>query len=119
MNRRSERGQSVILLVFAMATMLGVLGLVIDTGLAFFRKQTAKAAAEAAALAAVQAALQSAGGNVTCAGAGVVCQAATRCPSPIPNPPANDFQSGCLYAKDNGFEATATGRQNVTIEANT
>ena len=119
MHRHSERGQSAILLVFALATMVGVLGLVTDTGWSYFRKQSAKAAAEAAALAAVQAALQSAGGGIDCTSTGVVCQAPTQCPSPIPNPPTNDFQSGCLYAKDNGFEVTATGRQNVTIEANT
>ena len=107
------------MLVLALMTMLGALGLVTDLGWAYFRKQAAKAAAEAAALAAAQAALQSAGGNVTCASTGVACQSPTACPNPIPNPPTNDLQSGCLYAKDNGFAVAAGGRQNVTIAAGT
>jgi hypothetical protein len=117
--RASERGQTSIMLALAITAMLGILGLAVDIGWAYFKKQTAQSAAEAAALAAVQAALQSGGANVACVSPSVVCQEPTACPNPIPNPPANDFQSGCLYAKDNGFQVTDGGRQNVTIAANT
>jgi Tfp pilus assembly protein PilX len=115
----SERGQSAILFVLALSTMLGVLGLVTDIGWGYFRRNAAKAAAEAAALAAAQAALQSAGSNVTCSSTGVSCATDYQCPTSIPNPPTNDFHDGCLYAKDNGFQVTASGNQNVVLSGGT
>jgi hypothetical protein len=99
--------------------MFGVLGLTVDMGWAYFRKQAAQSAAEAAALAAVQAALQSSPGSIDCTSTSVVCQSPTPCPNPISNPPTNNLQSGCLYAKDNGFQVTSGGRQNVTMAAGT
>jgi len=62
----SERGQSAVLLTLAMTTMLGVLGLVTDIGWSYYRKEVARAAAQAAALGAAQAALASAGGGLDC-----------------------------------------------------
>src|SRR5215472_3688968 len=115
----SERGQVAIFIVLALTVMLGILGLVTDVGWCYFRKQAAEAAAQAAAMAATQAALQNSGGSVGCSASGVSCQAATACPNPIPNPPTNNLESGCFYAKDNGFAVTTGGRQNVTMEANT
>jgi hypothetical protein len=99
--------------------MFGVLGLTVDMGWAYFRKQAAQSAAEAAALAAVQAALQSSSGSIDCTSTSVVCQSPSPCPNPIPNPPTNNLHSGCLYAKDNGFQLTSGGRQNVTMAAGT
>jgi Tfp pilus assembly protein PilX len=119
MSRHSgERGQSAILLVLALTTMVGVLGLVTDIGWGYFRREAAKAAAEAAAMAAAQAALQSAGGSVSCTSTGVSCTASYQCPTSI-STPANNLQNGCLYAQDNGFQVTTGGKQNVIMSGGT
>src|ERR1051325_8638248 len=106
-----ERGQSAILLVLALTTMFGVLGLVTDLGWGYYRKEAARAAAQAAALGAAQAALASAGGGLGCTSSGVSCQTSYQCPTTL-SMPSDDLQNGCLYAKDNGFQVTAGGRQN-------
>ncbi|HZT29910.1 MAG TPA: pilus assembly protein TadG-related protein [Bryobacteraceae bacterium] len=117
--RHSERGQAVILFTLSVIVMFGVLGLVVDIGWAYFRKQAAQAAADAAALAAVREAVQWAPWGQTCGVAGVACQSATTCPNPIPNPPTNNMQGGCAYAKENGFAVTTGGNQTVTMAGGT
>ena len=83
------------------------------------RQQSAQSAADAAALAGAQAALFRSGGTPVCGTGGVVCQPATACSNPITDPPANDIDSACLYAKVNGFAVGSGSKQNVLIQANT
>jgi len=97
--------------------MFAIMGLVVDIGWAHFRKNAAQAAADAAALAAVTAASASSPCSPVCGASKVLCQAATACPTGISDPPANNVQAGCLYAKSNGF--VASGKQNVVMTANT
>src|SRR5690242_7752042 len=49
--RHSERGQSLVLVTFALFAMMGIIGLAVDLGWAFYIEKTAQAAADAAALA--------------------------------------------------------------------
>jgi len=44
------------------------------------------------------------------------CQSATTCPSSISDPPPNNLQAGCLYAKSNGF--ANGGNQTVSMSGN-
>lgn len=116
---RRERGQTVVIFTIAIVPMLALVGLVVDIGWAYFRRQAAQAAADSAAMAAVLAAQASSPNAIACGSNSVACQSPTACGSPIPSPPANNLQNACLYAQENGFLAAGSGRQNVTIEANT
>ncbi len=113
---RNRRGSTVVMFTLSLVFMIGVLGLVVDVGWAYFRRQAAQAAADAAALAAAAASTSSPDAFV-CGSNGIACQSPTSCGSSIPSPPANNLQVGCLYAQSNGFSA-ANG-QNVLISANT
>ena len=115
----NERGQTILMYTLSLTAMFGLISLVVDVGWMYFREQAAQSAAEAAALAGASAAKQSSGGTPTCDSSNVVCQAATACPSAIPNPPTNNIHNGCLYAKENGFQVTAGGRQSVMLASNT
>jgi Flp pilus assembly protein TadG len=101
-----------------MATMslfmlFGIMGLAVDLGWSYYRKQAAQTAADAAALAAAVVAENSSGNNIiTCGNNNVLCQAATACPT-ISGNPANNVENGCLYARANGF--TNSGGQTVTM----
>lgn len=112
-----ERGQALILITVGAILIFAMMGLVVDIGWGHFRKNAAQAAADSAALAAVTSVSVSAPCNPVCASGTVSCQAATTCPSSITDPPANNLQAGCLYAKSNGFQAS--GNQNVTMAGNT
>ena len=94
-----------------------MLGLVVDIGWAYYRKEAAQAAADASAQAAALAAYSDAGGaTVTCATTGVACWTTeTQCPSVITNA-NNNMLKGCLYAQANGF--TTGGRVNVVMQSN-
>ena len=99
-----------------MTTVFGVVGLVSDFGWAYYRKQTAQAAAQAAALATVKAAMTMSGG--VCGNSNVVCQTETSCPSNITTGGGmSNIDKGCLYAQQNGYRST--GKQKVTIETGT
>jgi len=119
MRRKKNQGQILIFVSLALLVLVAMLGLVVDGGWAYFRQQSAQAAADSAALAGAQAALFSSGGDLVCGASGVVCQAATACSSPVANPPASDADNACLYAQANGFAVTSGSKQNVLIEANT
>ena len=97
--------------------MFAMLGLVIDIGWAHFRQRAAQAAADGAVLAAVANVAKSAPCSPVCGSSSVACQSATACPSSISNPPPDNLQAGCLYAKTNGF--TNAGTQKVTMTGNT
>ena len=97
--------------------MLGILGLTVDLGWSYYRRNVAQSAAEAAALAAAYAAQSSSSNNISCGAHSVVCQGATACPSSPTSPPTTNIGTGCLYAKANGF--LNSGSQTVQIAANT
>jgi len=100
------------MVTFSIAFLLGMIGLAVDLGWSYYRRQAAQGAAEAAALAAVITTLASS--SITCVNAG--CQATTACPANPTSPPSTNIGSGCLYAKANGF--LNTGSQTVQIAAN-
>jgi hypothetical protein len=87
--------------------LMAILGLVVDVGWGYYRKQVAQAAADSAVIAAVMAAGT---GSITCGSGGVVCQSATTCSGSA----TGTFKSGCQYGAQNGI---ANG--NMTIAANT
>jgi Flp pilus assembly protein TadG len=112
----NRRGQTVVLFAFALIPLLGMMGLVVDVGWAYFRKQAAQPAADAAASAAAVAAYTSAGGKPNCGSPGVACYSSQyTCPATLSATPANNILAGCLYAKANGFETA--GRQKVTFQS--
>ena len=113
--RLKRRGQTVVLYTLTIIPLFGVLGLVVDIGWAYYRREAAQTAADAAASAAAQAAYTAAGGGApSCSTSGVGCfaaGAAYTCPETIATP-SNNIQVGCMYAKENGF--TTAGKQKVT-----
>ena len=114
---KHRRGQALMMFSLATATIFGLMGLVVDLGWSYFRKQAAQAAAQSAASAAAAAAAKSAGSSISCASPNVVCQDEATCPAVIANGGVTNLEKGCLYAKENGF--TTGGRQRVTIAAGT
>ncbi len=112
--KHRQRGQVLPLVALCLIPMFGLMGLAVDVGWAYFRKEAARGAADSAALAAALAA--NGASNLNC-GPGVVCQASTACPSNPAASSTNNLMSGCLYAQANGF---VTGsRQSVSMAANT
>jgi hypothetical protein len=110
--RKSEAGQALIMVTLSLTFLFGMMGLAVDLGWSYYRRQAAQTAAEAAASAAAVATMSN--GTITCTNA--VCQAATACPANPTTPPATNIASGCLYAKANGF--LNSGKQSVQIAAN-
>lgn len=116
--RSAERGQTALMFTMGAVTMFGILGLVVDIGYAYYRKEAAQAAAEAAAAATVKAAFaQTGGGSITCGNRHVVCQSETACPSSISGNGNTNVEKGCLYAQANGY--STAGRLKVTLETGT
>jgi hypothetical protein len=111
--RRS--GQTALLFTLGLTTMIGMVGLVTDIGFAYYRRQTAQAAALATAMAAVKGAMSMSGG--TCALNNVVCQSFTNCPTSISGYGTTNIDKACLYAQTNGF--TPSSKQAVIIETGT
>jgi Flp pilus assembly protein TadG len=109
-----RRGQALVMATMALFMLFGIMGLAIDLGWSYYRKQVAQTAADSAALAAAVVAENSSGTNViTCGLYNVLCQSTpTACPT-VTGSPANNIQNGCLYAKANGF--TNSGNQTVTM----
>jgi hypothetical protein len=105
-----------VLFTLAIVPLLGMVGLVVDIGWMYFRKQAAQTAADAAAAAAAAAAYSTAGGGPSCSSAGISCNSTEYvCPASPSTTPANNIEAGCLYAKENGF--VTAGRQKVTIQS--
>jgi Flp pilus assembly protein TadG len=114
----NQKGQTLILFVLVLPLLMGAMGLAVDIGWLYYRKQAATAAAEAAALAAVKAASAYFSSTSGCSvSANVVCQQSVQCPTTIPNPPATDFDIACQFASNNGFTVTSGGSQNVMVSA--
>jgi Flp pilus assembly protein TadG len=116
-NQNRRAGQTIIMFTLALIPMLGMAGLVVDVGWAYFRKEAAQTAADAGANAAAVAAYLAAGNAApNCATAGVACHASEyTCPAAITAPPADNILAGCMYAKANGF--VTGGRQTVTFQS--
>lgn len=101
--------------------VLSMMGLAMETGMAFYIRQEAHAAAESAAMATVLAAMGSvSGSSMTCSSsgsAGTQCSlTATTCAASPNSPPQTNLDNGCLFAKQNGF--TVGGNTVVKITAN-
>src|SRR5205809_125255 len=111
MTKNNERGQALILITIAISLLFGMLALVVDVGWAYYKKQTARAAAEAAAIDAAEVTLNNllAGANFSCGAKGLQCQSASPCPSNISSP-ADNIQTGCMYAAANGFRTGGAQR---------
>jgi putative Flp pilus-assembly TadE/G-like protein len=104
------------MITLSLTLMLGMLGLAVDLGWAYYRQQAAQAAADAGAAAAVRAAVSSAPGGPACAGA-VWCGAASNCPSTAPASASSSFDNACMLAAANGF--TTVGIDTVSVQAGT
>jgi len=103
------------MMTLSLTVILGMLGLVVDLGWAYYRQQAAQAAADAAAMAAVRAAVTS-DPTLKCAGA-VWCNSATNCPATAPSSPSSSFDNACMLASANGF--TTSGVDTVSVQAGT
>jgi Flp pilus assembly protein TadG len=117
-SRTLPRGQVALMVTLAMPVTLGMVGLVVDVGWMYFRREAATAAAEAAALAgATQVySANSAASSITCNSGVVWCNTTPQqCASSPTYPPQNSFDTACLYAKANGFQVGS--RVNVTVQA--
>ena len=90
----NQRGQTAVLFTLAIVPLLGVVGLVVDIGWMYFRKQAAQTAADAAAAAAAAAAYSSAGGGPTCASSGISCNSSEYvCPANPSSTPTNNVEA--------------------------
>jgi hypothetical protein len=95
---------------------LGLIGLVVDIGWAYWRKEACATAANAAAFAAVSAA--SAATSQSCGAGSTSWTCSTfQCPANPSMPSTNNLDNGCLYAKQNSF--VNTGRQTVSLQGGT
>jgi hypothetical protein len=118
----NESGQALVAYTLALGSILAMLGLTVDVGWAYFRKQAAQSAAESAAMSAASAARRLSS-TFTC-NTDLECPSSpSACPtSPISSalsPAYNALQIGCYYASQNGFSVVNGGAQNVTMTAGT
>jgi len=103
------------MMTLSLTLILGMLGLAVDVGWAYYRQQAAQAAADAAAIAAAKASV-AASFSPACGGT-VWCGAATNCPSTAPGTPSSSFDNACMLASANGF--TTSGIDTVSVQAGT
>src|SRR4051794_14206750 len=92
--RNNQRGQASIFITLTLLVTLGLLGLVVDIGWAYWRKQAAKAAAQSAAIGA-SVAKGAAAIGFTC-GTSATCVTDQPCSATPSNPPVTIFDNGCL-----------------------
>jgi len=107
-NRRPLRaggnqGQATLFVTLSLPVLFGLLGLCVDLGWAYWRREACKIAAESAASAVTLAAGSTAPG----------VQGDTTCPSSPSSSTA--WQVGCLFAQQNGFTNGSNG-QTVSIQ---
>lgn len=111
-----ERGQILPLATLLIIFLLAITGLATETGMAYFTRQSAHAAAESAAMAAVLAVLPGVNGTSVSCSPSVACSPApATCPASPSNPPVTNIDNACLYAKQNGF--TNAGGTKVYVTA--
>jgi Flp pilus assembly protein TadG len=114
---RGRRGQTAVLFTMSLPLTFGLVGLVVDVGWMYWRREACQTAAEAAAMAASVSAMASGGSSITCNSGSVWCSTtATACPAQPSASPTNNFGTACYFAYENGF--AATGTQNVLVTAN-
>jgi hypothetical protein len=124
-NRRSRRGQAALFMTMTLTLSFGLIGLVVDLGWAYWRQEACLEAAQSAAMGGIMFALApvnapSSWPPATCnSSSAIICQAtATACPTNLTyGTQTTDVKAACVYAQANGF--MATGKQTVTIAANT
>ena len=119
-----ERGQVLPLATLLIILLLSMAGFAMETGMAFYVRQTAHAAAESAAMATVLAAMSSVSGtSVTCSTSGTsgtqCSSSATTCTSSPNSPPKTNIDNGCLFAKQNGFAASSSNTIKITANDTT
>lgn len=108
-------GQAVILITMSLFFIFSVMGLAVDMGFSYMKRQNLQAAADSAALAAAAFASKT-GGTCTTS---VPCGNYT-CANPIVTPATTALQAGCAYASANGFVNGGNGgKQIVTMSGNT
>ena len=101
-----ERGQALVFITLSLVTLFGMMGLAVDFGWAYWRREAARSAAEAATSAIVLAAGSTA----------PTAQSDTACPS---QPSASTaWQVGCIFATQNGFTNGSHG-QSVSVQIGT
>jgi hypothetical protein len=76
--------------------ILGLVGLVVDTGYGYYLKQVMQTTADTAAMAAGKMAMDN---GFTCGTSGVVCSSGTSCPVAPNNPPVTTTDEACLYGQ--------------------
>jgi hypothetical protein len=120
---RNENGQAALFMTMTISVTLGVMGLVVDEGWAYWRQEACVTAAQAAAIAGAQYANSNnsvwppssctSTSPISCNTNGAICPTnltlATNATSVL--------TAACLYAQQNGFKAT--GKQNITVYTNT
>lgn len=113
---KHERGQVMLIVLLTLLPLCLIVGLVVDLGMIYYTKTSARTAAQTAALAAIQSALDgiSHGGTYTCGSQGLGCQT-----TPAACPGTGNLQKGCLYATANGFTNVAGGSPSVLFDGNT
>jgi len=96
-----------------MGLIIGILGLTLDAGWAFYAARRAQTAVDAAALAAVAAARETVGSGAAQCGGNVQCQeAATTCPT------GGNLEAACKFAARNGTtHGGDSGRQSLEVSA--
>src|SRR5689334_12774058 len=109
----TQRGQAAVMVTLSIIPTLALLGLVVDVGWGYYRKEAARIAAQAAATAAATVVANA--DITTCNAHNVTCQNATACPASPVLVASDNMSNGCLYAKQNGF--VNSGLQTVTMEA--
>jgi hypothetical protein len=113
----SQSGQTAIFFTLTLIPVFGLLGLVVDVGWSYWRREACRSAAQSAAIAAAMAA--NAKSSLTCTSQ-VPCQSTySACPSSLTTP-SDPIQAGCLYAQANGFtNGASSGRVSVKAAAYT
>jgi hypothetical protein len=112
-----QGGQALVMVTLSLFVLVGMLGLAVDLGWAYFVRRAEQSAADAGALAAVSAALEAVGGvsppYVSCP-TGATCTGGAQ----VSCPASGNLTNGCLYVAAHGFTPGGeSGRQTVTIAA--
>ena len=110
--REGQKGQALLLATVSLFVLIGMVSLVVDLGLAYYKVEQGQSAADAASMAAAVYALNN---GHTCGQNGVACGTVYNCASPNVTPPTTNLQEGCLYAGANGFNNR--GEQTVSLTA--
>jgi hypothetical protein len=112
--RDRRAGQILVFTTLNLFLLFSLVGLALDLGWSYFKKEQAQSAADGAALSAAVDALYR---GFTCGTNGVVCASTYTCAYPNVSPATTVFQTGCLYAAANGFQTT--GDQSVSLTGDT